>query len=80
MVRNAADAGVKFDFILCAHKAIDQAASTLDIEPAVDQSRTTIVLAQNGVGNEEPFRNAFPSATILSCVVCLDLIARVFSI
>ncbi|VUC25725.1 unnamed protein product [Clonostachys rosea] len=68
VVRNAAEAGQKFDYIVCAHKAIDQAAAPPDIAPGVDQDRTTIVIIQNGVGNEEPFRQYFPSATILSAV------------
>ncbi|CAD0032282.1 unnamed protein product, partial [Aureobasidium pullulans] len=29
---------------------------------------TTFVILQNGVGNEEPFRNAFPYCSIVSCV------------
>ncbi|KAK7222677.1 hypothetical protein V2G26_010680 [Clonostachys chloroleuca] len=68
VVRNAAEAGQKFDYIVCAHKAINQAAAPPEIAPGVDQDRTTIVIIQNGVGNEEPFRQYFPSATILSAV------------
>lgn len=71
MVKTAAEAGHKFDYIVCAHKAIDQSSVPPQIEPGVDEKRTTIVIIQNGVGNEEPFRNTFPTTTILSCVVCL---------
>lgn len=67
-MRNVAEAGIVFDFIVCAHKAIDQASVPPQISPGVDK-KTTIVIIQNGVGNEEPFRNHFPGATILSCVV-----------
>lgn len=70
MVRSAAEAGHKFDYIVCAHKAIDQASVPPQIAPAVDETRSTIVIIQNGVGNEEPFQSAFPTTTILSCVVC----------
>jgi ketopantoate reductase len=69
-VRTAAEAGTTFDYVVCAHKAIDQASVPAQLASAVDEGKTTIVIIQNGVGNEEPFRNAFPAATILSCVVC----------
>ncbi|KAF6810628.1 2-dehydropantoate 2-reductase [Colletotrichum sojae] len=68
VVRNAAEAEAKFDYIVCAHKAITQDAVPAQIAPAVDEERSTIVIIQNGVGNEVPFRNAFPHATIISCV------------
>ncbi|KAH7131066.1 ketopantoate reductase PanE/ApbA-domain-containing protein [Dactylonectria macrodidyma] len=68
VVKSAAEAGLKFDYIVCAHKAIDQSSVPLQIEPAVDEKRTSIVIIQNGVGNEEPFRASFPAVTILSCV------------
>ncbi|KAH7010255.1 ketopantoate reductase PanE/ApbA-domain-containing protein [Ilyonectria destructans] len=68
VVETAAEAGHKFDYIVCAHKAIDQSSVPPQIEPGVDEKRTTIVIIQNGVGNEEPFRNTFPTTTILSCV------------
>jgi ketopantoate reductase len=69
VVKKAAEADMKFDYIICAHKAIQQDTVPDDIAPAVDPARSTIVIIQNGVGNEEPFRNRFPSTTIISCVV-----------
>jgi len=36
---------------------------------SVVDDKTTIVIIQNGVGNEEPFRAAFPKASIILCVV-----------
>lgn len=69
VVTKAAETEMKFDYIVCAHKAIHQDAVPADIEAAVDPARTTIVIIQNGVGNEEPFRESFPSTTIISCVV-----------
>ncbi|KAI0023662.1 ketopantoate reductase PanE/ApbA-domain-containing protein [Xylariomycetidae sp. FL0641] len=68
VVRTAAEADQKFDYVVCAHKAIGQADVPPQIEAAVEAGRTTIVIIQNGVGNEEPFRTAFPEATIISCV------------
>jgi ketopantoate reductase len=73
VVKSAAEADIKFDFIVCAHKAIDQDAVPAQIAAGVDESRTTIVIIQNGVGNEEPFRNAFPKTTIISCVVSVNV-------
>ena len=40
------------------------------LAPGVDEDRTTLVIIQNGVGNEGPFRARFPKTTIISCVVC----------
>ncbi|KAJ3946700.1 uncharacterized protein N0V96_003074 [Colletotrichum fioriniae] len=68
VVRNAAEAEAKFDYIVCAHKAITQDAVPAEIAPAVDAEKSTIVIIQNGVGNEVPFRKAFPHTTIISCV------------
>ncbi|KAJ5835376.1 Ketopantoate reductase ApbA/PanE [Penicillium robsamsonii] len=55
------------DYIVCAHKAIDQDEVVAQLQPAIN-SRTTIVIIQNGVGNEEPFRKQFPNNTIITCV------------
>ncbi|KAL4806633.1 FMN-dependent dehydrogenase-domain-containing protein [Aspergillus unguis] len=56
------------DYIVCAHKAIDQDKVAASLAPAIDQNRTTIVIIQNGVGNEEAFRKEFPQTCILTCV------------
>ncbi|CRK39905.1 hypothetical protein BN1723_015605 [Verticillium longisporum] len=68
VLRTVAEAGQRFDLIVCANKALDQDASAAQIAPAVDEKRTTIAIIQNGVGNEEPFRKRFPRTTIISCV------------
>lgn len=72
VLKTPAEAGQKYDYIVCAHKAIDQDAAVKAITPAVDEEKTTIVIIQNGVGNEEPFRNEWPNATIITCVVSLS--------
>lgn len=69
VVNRVAEVNQQFDYIVCAHKAIDQSSVPSQIEPCVDEDGSTIVLIQNGVGNEEPFRKSFPRTTILSCVV-----------
>ncbi|KAJ5880183.1 uncharacterized protein N7473_011236 [Penicillium subrubescens] len=56
------------DYVVCAHKAIDQDEVAAQLTPVVDPSRTTIVVIQNGVGNEEPFRKQFPQNSIITCV------------
>ncbi|RAQ60269.1 ketopantoate reductase family protein [Aspergillus flavus] len=56
-----------FDYVVCAHKAIDQEAVVTRLQPAINE-KTTIVIIQNGVGNEEPFRNTFPMSSIITCV------------
>ncbi|KZL82916.1 2-dehydropantoate 2-reductase [Colletotrichum incanum] len=68
VLRNAAEADAKFDYIVCAHKAIAQDVVPAQIAPAVDGDKSTIVIIQNGVGNEVPFRKTFPRTTIISCV------------
>ncbi|KAJ4026029.1 hypothetical protein NW761_010563 [Fusarium oxysporum] len=65
--RTVAEAGQKFDFIICTNKAVDQLSTAADIAPGVGND-TSIVIIQNGVGNEDAFREKFPSATIISCV------------
>ncbi|KAF5252627.1 hypothetical protein FANTH_2522 [Fusarium anthophilum] len=67
VLRTVAEAGQKFDFIICTNKAVDQASTAADIAPGVGDN-TSIVIIQNGVGNEDAFREKFPSATIISCV------------
>ncbi|RAO73820.1 uncharacterized protein BHQ10_009832 [Talaromyces amestolkiae] len=68
VLKTPAEAGQTYDYIVCAHKAIDQDAAVKAIAPAVDEDKSTIVIIQNGVGNEEPFRNEWPKATIITCV------------
>lgn len=69
MLKSPAEAEGTFDYVVCAHKAIDQDAVPAILAPAIDGKKTTLVIIQNGVGNEEPFRRAFPSVTIITCVV-----------
>ncbi|KAJ5108177.1 hypothetical protein N7456_004852 [Penicillium angulare] len=56
------------DYIVCAHKAIDQDKAAAELSPAVQPGRTTIVIIQNGVGNEETFLKQYPENSIISCV------------
>jgi ATP-dependent metalloprotease len=65
--RSTSDVKGTFDYIVCAHKAINQ-SSVPPLFQANTKPSTTFVLIQNGVGNEDPFRQNFPSHTIISCV------------
>ena len=67
VLRSPSEAGKTFDYIVCCHKAINQSEVPAALAPVVNE-QTTMVIIQNGVGNEEPFRKAFPENTILSCV------------
>ena len=68
VVRSPDEAHAQFDYIVCAHKALDQAAVPMQLVTAVAEAKTTIVLIQNGVGIEEPFHKAFAKCAIISCV------------
>jgi len=67
VVRSVAECS-PVDYIVCAHKAIDQDEVVRQLQPAVN-NKTTIVVIQNGVGNEEPFRKQFPDNSVITCVV-----------
>ncbi|CAG7969177.1 unnamed protein product [Penicillium salamii] len=66
LIRSVTECG-PVDFVVCAHKALDQVEVAVQLRSAISKE-TTIVVIQNGVGNEEPFRNEFPSNSILTCV------------
>ncbi|PWY74316.1 ketopantoate reductase family protein [Aspergillus heteromorphus CBS 117.55] len=55
------------DYLVCTNKAIDTDTVVQSLSPAINAD-TTIVIIQNGVGNEDPFRAVYPSSTIISCV------------
>lgn len=66
--RSPEEAGHTFDYIVCAHKAIDPNAIP-PIFQSVADTNTTFVVMQNGVGNEDPFRATYPECTIISGVI-----------
>jgi 2-dehydropantoate 2-reductase len=77
VVQSPADAASQglgpFDYIIVSTKALPvQKTSTPDIiKPAVTEQETTIVLIQNGIGIEDEYAAAFPTNTLISCVVYL---------
>lgn len=69
VLRSPDEAQQTYDYIVCVNKAVNTDAVLKQLVPVVDEKKTTIVLTQNGVGNEDPFREAFPGCTIVSGVV-----------
>ncbi|KAJ7574414.1 2-dehydropantoate 2-reductase [Mycena floridula] len=61
-------ASSKYSYVVCANKAILASPPVEDQLAPVIGKDTIIVLIQNGVGNEEPFRAKYPNHTILSGV------------
>ncbi|BFZ55148.1 hypothetical protein PYCC9005_002187 [Savitreella phatthalungensis] len=69
----AADSGITWDFVVVTTKALpDVQDDTLTIERLVKKGHTSIVLIQNGVGVEEPYRLKFPTNPILSAVTVVS--------
>ena len=60
-----------FDYIIVCSKAFPETASL--IKGAVTDA-TTIVVAQNGIGIEEPYARLYPGNTIISGVVYLPVV------
>ena len=75
VIKSLSEVSHPFDYIVFAHKAVDQDAVAAQLQLAVDVD-TTLVIIQNGVGNEEPFRRLYPETSIISCVVCIFLYTR----
>jgi 2-dehydropantoate 2-reductase len=71
--RTAAEAGqsgIKFNYVVIASKANSSIKATAaDVTPVISPDRTCIVVAQNGVGSEEVFRERWPRNSIISCAV-----------
>lgn len=63
---------IAWDYIFVTTKALpDRSDESATIEPLVGPT-TCIVLIQNGVGVEEPFRNRFPQNPIVSAVTVIS--------
>ncbi|PYH90729.1 2-dehydropantoate 2-reductase [Aspergillus ellipticus CBS 707.79] len=67
VIRTPSELTQPADYLICTNKAIDLSTVVPSLAPAISPD-TTIVIIQNGVGNEDPFRAAYPSSTIISCV------------
>jgi len=66
--KSPSEATTPYSYVVCAHKALKLDNVIPDaLSPAIGPD-TTIVIIQNGVGNEDPFRARYPDNTIISCV------------
>lgn len=63
--------GTQWDYVLVATKALGNAATADMIAPAVGKS-TTVVVIQNGMAVEEPFRARFRDNVILSAIAIVS--------
>ncbi|KAF3921184.1 hypothetical protein ABW21_db0202774 [Orbilia brochopaga] len=72
---SAADAvgrGVHWSFIVVTTKALPDVSDDSALLEGLVGPGTAIVLVQNGLGVEEPYRQRFPHATILSAVTVIS--------
>ena len=60
--------GLKWDYLLVATKALPDVNDGSVLLDGLVGDHTSIVLVQNGIGIEEPYRKRFPSTTVLSAV------------
>ncbi|KAJ7818459.1 6-phosphogluconate dehydrogenase [Mycena olivaceomarginata] len=66
----AAKSGLSFSYVICANKAIlDSNPSLEDMLRPVVGPDAVLVLIQNGIGQEDALREAFPTTTIIASTV-----------
>ncbi|KAH8600050.1 ketopantoate reductase PanE/ApbA-domain-containing protein [Bisporella sp. PMI_857] len=68
----ARSSGIQWDYILVSTKALPDVSDDSEILEGLVGERTAIVLVQNGLGVEEPYRKRFPTAVILSAVTIVS--------
>ena len=63
-----------WDYIVVSLKVLpDVSDDSALLAPVVTENKTTIVLIQNGIGIEQPYRSRFPSTPILSAVTIVSV-------
>lgn len=65
---DARKAKVKWDYLLVATKALPDVSDDSALIEGLVSDGTSIVLVQNGLGVEEPYKKRFPTAPVLSAV------------
>ncbi|KAK4502913.1 hypothetical protein PRZ48_006340 [Zasmidium cellare] len=65
---DARKAGVKWDYLLVATKALPDVSDDSALIEGLVSDGTSIILVQNGLGVEEPYKKRFPKAAVLSAV------------
>ena len=68
----ARQSGVQWDYLLVSTKALPDVSEDSELLDGLVGDRTSIVLVQNGIGIEEPYRKRFPQASILSAVTIVS--------
>ncbi|KAG0651515.1 Meiotically up-regulated 72 [Hyphodiscus hymeniophilus] len=63
----------QYDYVVVTAKAFPLSNQAELLVPGVTAGHTTIVLIQNGIEIEDPYRKLFPENPILSCVVYLPV-------
>lgn len=66
--QEAQHAAIDWDFLLVATKVLPEVTDNSTLLQGLVGPKTSIVLLQNGLGIEEPYRQRFPTAAILSAV------------
>ncbi|KAJ1887161.1 hypothetical protein LPJ81_006573 [Coemansia sp. IMI 209127] len=73
-VEEAVAQGETYDFILVCTKALPNMGDNSGmIAPAVVESKTIIILIQNGIGIEDPFYARYPGNPVVSAVAHIDV-------
>lgn len=65
---DARKAKIKWDYLLVATKALPDVSDDSALIEGLVSEGTSIVLVQNGLGVEEPYKKRFPKASVLSAV------------
>ncbi|RAL61434.1 hypothetical protein DID88_009364 [Monilinia fructigena] len=60
VIKTPLEAPGHYDYIVCSNKATDQETVAKSLAPIISDD-TSIVIIQNGVGNEDPFRALYPT-------------------
>ena len=63
----------QYDFVVVASKSFPLSNPAEVLLPAIRHDHTTIVLIQNGIEIERPYREKFPDNPIISCVAFLPV-------
>lgn len=66
--KTPAEAKGKYDFVVCANKALDPTGLPETLTDVITPGHTAIVIIQNGVGAEEPFKEKYPENSVITCV------------
>lgn len=71
--QEALDSNILWDYIVVSTKALPDVSDDSEIlEGLVKEGQSAIVLVQNGLGVEEPYKRRFPGATVLSGVTIVS--------